>query len=68
MNPVALPEPKKPKKVGMQGHRQMSLHIAKDLGSQDLVLTCQDDEGLASDKFKNFPALQCYLEDYVKGD
>ena len=66
--PVVVPEPPKPKKVGMQGHRQMSLHIAKDLGAQDLVLTCQDDEGLVSPNFKFFPALQCYLEDYVKGD
>jgi hypothetical protein len=68
VNPVKTPEPPKPKKVGMQGNRQMSLHIAKDLGGQDLVLTCQDDDALASKDFAKFPATQCYLEEYIKGD
>ena len=67
-NPVKWPEPAKPKKIGMQGHRQMSLHIAKDLGTQDLVLTCQDDDGMKAPGFEKFPALQCYLEEYIKGD
>lgn len=66
--PVKIPEPPKPKKVGMQANRQMSLHIAKDLGATDLVLCCQDDDGMKAPGFKKFPALQCYLEEYVKGD
>lgn len=48
MPPVVEPEKPKPIKVGMQAKRQMSLHIAKDLGAQDLVLTCQDDEYMNS--------------------
>jgi len=67
-NPVKWAEPAKPKKVGMQGHRQMSLHIAKEMGGQDLVLCCQDDDAMKASNFEKFPALQCYLEEYIKGD
>ena len=66
--PVEEPPKKEPLKVGMQAKRQMSLHIAKDLGAQDLVLCCQDDEYLKNPNFKHWPGIQCYLEDYIKGD
>lgn len=52
----------------MQGNRQMSLHIAKEMAGQDLVLCCQDDDAMKAASFASFPALQCYLEEYVKGD
>lgn len=68
MPPVVEPEKPKPIKVGMQAKRQMSLHIAKDLGAQDLVLTCQDDEYMNSHQFAHWPGIQCYVEDYVKHD
>lgn len=46
----------------------MSLHIAKEMGGQDLVLCCQDDDAMKASSFEKFPALQCYLEEYIKGD
>lgn len=46
----------------------MSLHIAKEMAGQDLVLCCEDDDKMSTPEFKKFPALQCYLEEYVKGD
>lgn len=68
VDPSPAPEPKKPKKVGMQSGRQMSLHIAKEMAGQDLVLCCEDEDKMNLPEFKKFPAIQCYLEEYVKGD
>lgn len=66
--PVEPKIPPPPLKIGFQNNRQMSLHIAKDLGGQDLVLCCQDDEYMTSANFAKWPAIQCYLEEYVKYD
>ena len=68
MEPVEPKIAPKPPKLGMQAHRQMSLHIAKELGGQDLVLCCQDDEYMKSAEFKHWPGIQCYLEEFVKDD
>jgi len=35
----------------------MSLHIAKEMAGQDLVLCCQDDDAMKSPDFGKFPAL-----------
>jgi len=67
MNPVEPKIEKAPIKAGLQGNRQMSLHITKQTGL-DLVLCCQDDENIASAGFAHWPANQCYLEEYVKHD
>lgn len=45
----------------------MILHIDWD-SPQDLVITCEDDEWLKDPNFKKSPGINCYLEEYVKGN
>ena len=65
--PEVKPEPKQPHTTTMQPGRCMYLHAeaSKD-ESTPLVITCENEDRIHEPGFNLFPAVPCYLEEWVK--
>lgn len=65
--PEVKPAPKQPKTTTMQPGRCMYLHAeaSKD-ESTPLVITCENEDRINEPGFNLFPAVPCYLEEWVK--